>query len=181
MCFILLPSKLRRIGVPTQVSSSRHLSKLWYLSWVDARYWKPIIVYTRFPIHSQTQVCLITTRIPCPYSTLYSTSNKGRLSSYFQITIPGPVIYQRLMPSFCALGLTAIPSVQRKLFVNLLQKNKIKLWISTLHSKKLISKKEWFQNSKPSQQARLVKIILKIAVPYFCFFNLKIVTSGKFV
>ena len=60
-------------------------------------------------------------------------------------------------------------------------KNKIKLWISTLQSNKLISKKEWFQNSKSSQQARLVKIILKIAVPYFCFFNLKIVTSGKFV
>ena len=37
------------------------------------------------------------TWIPGRYSTWYSTSNKGRLSSYFQIMIPGWVICQSLI------------------------------------------------------------------------------------
>ena len=47
---------------------------------VKANYWC---------VHSNTQ-------IPDRYSTLYSTWNKGRLSSYFWITIPGRVIRQSL-------------------------------------------------------------------------------------
>ena len=50
-------SKLWRIGVPTWGSSSSWLLKLWYRSRVDAPYWKPIIVHTRFPILSPTLVC----------------------------------------------------------------------------------------------------------------------------
>ena len=37
------------------------------------------------------------TRIPDRYSTRYSTSNKGRLWSYFRITIPGQVICRSLV------------------------------------------------------------------------------------
>ena len=53
-------TKLRRMRVPTQGSSSRQLSKLLNLSPVDAWYWKYIIVYTWFLILSLTRVCLIT-------------------------------------------------------------------------------------------------------------------------
>ena len=52
-----MPVTLWGIRVLTQGSSSRQLSKLWYLKWVEARYWKPLIVYTRFTIFSQTRVC----------------------------------------------------------------------------------------------------------------------------
>ena len=40
-----LTCKLCRIGIPTRGSSSRWLSKFWYLSRVDAQYWKPITEY----------------------------------------------------------------------------------------------------------------------------------------
>ena len=63
--------KLRQIGVPTQGSSSWRLSKLSYLSRVNAWYWKPIIVYTQFPILRPTRVCPIATQIPDRYSTWY--------------------------------------------------------------------------------------------------------------
>ena len=103
------------------------LSNLWYLSLVDAWYEKPIIVYTRFSIFSLTRVFPITlfipkclmksgkrearivkadygcvhlnTRTPYLYLTWYSTLNKGWLSSYFQITIPGWVIHLSLLPT----------------------------------------------------------------------------------
>ena len=52
--------KLQRIRVLTWGLPSRRLSKLWFLSWVDAQYWKPIILYTWFSILSPTRVCPIT-------------------------------------------------------------------------------------------------------------------------
>ena len=99
-----------------QGSSLRRLSKLWYLSRVEARNWKPQIVYTRFTIFSPTWVCLsiwisihaytitntffalnagVSTQIPDCYSMWYLISSKGQFSSYFHI--PGRVIRQSLL------------------------------------------------------------------------------------
>ena len=58
--------------VQTRGSSLRRLSKLWYLSRVEAWYWKPLIAYTQFTIFSLTRVCsstLISTRA---YTITYS-------------------------------------------------------------------------------------------------------------
>ena len=54
----------------------------------------------RINFNSQLLMCQLeysNTQIPGHYSTWYSTSNKGRLSSYFRIKITGRVICQSLV------------------------------------------------------------------------------------
>ena len=53
-------TKIGRIGVPIRGLSSRRFSNHWYLSRVEARYWKPKIVVTGIPISSLIQICSIT-------------------------------------------------------------------------------------------------------------------------
>ena len=109
--------------VPIQGSSSRRFSNHWYLSPVEAQYWKPKIVVTWIPISSLFGICPNTnlyclmksikhksrivkadlgcvnsnTSIPGRYSAWYSTSNKVRFPSYFWITIPVQVIRRSLL------------------------------------------------------------------------------------
>ena len=97
-------TKLWRIWVPIRGSSLTWLSMLWFLSRVEARYWKPLIVYTRFTIFSRTQVCPLTLISTCAYKITYLYKHLfcskcefiGWLSSYFWITIPSWVIRQSL-------------------------------------------------------------------------------------
>ena len=90
--------KLRWIGVPTRGSCFRRLSKLWYISRVEAWYSIPLFVPTRLPILSLIQSWLITLILTCVWlwmcqlkyyssrvANLYlaynSTLNKGQFSS----------------------------------------------------------------------------------------------------
>ena len=72
----LAGSKLRGIGVPTLGSSLRRISKLRYPNWVDARYWKPIIVFPL--ILNPTWVCPIT-----PYFSTMHTQLLNRVSTSY--------------------------------------------------------------------------------------------------
>ena len=77
-------NKLRRIGVPIRGSLSRRLPNHWYLSRVEAQYWKPKIVVAWIPISSLIWIC--------PYTNMLTRSNTWPLFAmlfepkYYQIS-----------------------------------------------------------------------------------------------
>ena len=111
-------NKFRRIGVPTQDSFSCGVVKVCNLSRVEARYWKPKIVFScstnTSPVRTRSNICKSRilkirfkynlSQVITPNSARYLYPNNSWIPSFFWVSKRGRVIRRNLVLnnlSFC--------------------------------------------------------------------------------